>query len=1356
MLEAAAQMAAASSAEQPGWAFGKAFWAIFLVVIIAKTLQTLARNDTNRKCVTGLVLVLVSWLITSVVGFVVAEKDLGQVVVAGAAVAGLLILVGLVLSIIGLIEEPRPGVVKGRGQAVWAIVLGILLVGQFSFGFVAAKRKAQQKAFGERTAVVPGETLEFKDMNFRLVLPGKPWVKLDPAKINPLSSVALMRGRPVAFFMLIGERVQAGQLPPEDLLLDVVKGNLRSAYDDVEILEEKPLTVAGMKGTFLRSDAEQGSQSLTLVHWLHCNRGFFYQLVCWSARRDAAQLERNLTGIVAGFSQIDPDLEALPSARIKAYRSDRYGYAVDLSETAWTVWEDRENDAPSADFGAVIGQHAAFMVVPAYLMGLDANLDSVTYALLQRMDIEYPSKGITDLDHVEADGVAGYDFRFTRKSGTSEYVYRMRVRVRGGEALLLSGWVDKGVASALEQVDEAVEAVVIDGESPPAPDEEGFSELEAHRHAMVANDIGIFYYDARDIPKAVEFWRVAARLAPTDKAVVSNYVTGLQETGRHLDALNALDAYIGGFPQNYDLRAIRASLLTELGRTQEAVDTLAQLFEAGYRDDDRFTLYGDLLMKANQVERAINETARYLEKGESIAVVVLLANLHGSAGDHEKAVGILEERMKGIPLNAELAYALADHQGEAGLHREAIKSCDALIGAGYDTAYAHYLRGYSLYALKWYREAKDAFEQALMRSPNDAQIKSFLDAANGMLGQGENRSVRTPIEPVEAPSEFFAVDRPDDDRVKGYRSYYLWRVDAVSYLAGKELRATEYRAFKVLTNAAVSEFGTFQVPFDPLLEDVYVNSLTVKAPDGETVSTGKVDDYYVVDDTSTALATQDKILHVPIRGLEPGHVVEAVVTRRDHGPSERFRFRERGLSAGAPVIRSAVYVCGDVDAVACVASEGVEFRRSDSSLSFVTEYPPVCRTESFLGDWQGYLPHVRLGDSSRTWKGEVKEHLSAIEGVLETSEAAVTLAATVFAGTASSHDKVLAATRHVRDKYSYKGIEFGRRASIPRDVADVIESKYGDCKDLALLLVHLTRSQGLDARLALVNTSGPVTPELADIDQFDHMIAFVPVDGGRFIDCTSKHASSSIHVPLGLGGRRALVLDPSLQNPLVQLPRYPQDADRVRLERVATPVDGDLSVEERVKVTDYYAAYVRSWLAAEDPANRGKVVQEWLTEAHVPIRIERLEVAGLDDPDLPFEMRATYRVPNAVRRTGNQRAVRVPFGWERSYLRAEHSSARLAPLTVKYPLNWLTTTEVRPPADASIEAPAPAASGGVVPCARWSLEYAPAGDGVSIRFESVWRAGEYAVEDFGPFQDMTDRALDSLCAELLLTPAEGP
>ena len=50
-------------------------------------------------------------------------------------------------------------------------------------------------------------------------------------------------------------------------------------------------------------------------------------------------------------------------------------------------------------------------------------------------------------------------------------------------------------------------------------------------------------------------------------------------------------------------------------------------------------------------------------------------------------------------------------------------------------------------ALKWYREAKESFERAAKEAPGDPDVKSFLEVASGMLGEGANTAVKNPIEP---------------------------------------------------------------------------------------------------------------------------------------------------------------------------------------------------------------------------------------------------------------------------------------------------------------------------------------------------------------------------------------------------------------------------------------------------------------------------------------------------------------------------------------------------------------------------------------------------------------------------------
>jgi hypothetical protein len=99
----------------------------------------------------------------------------------------------------------------------------------------------------------------------------------------------------------------------------------------------------------------------------------------------------------------------------------------------------------------------------------------------------------------------------------------------------------------------------------------------------------------------------------------------------------------------------------------------------------------------------------------------------------------------------------------------------------------------------------------------------------------------------------------------------------------------------------------------------------------------------------------------------------------------------------------------------------------------------------------------------------------------------------------------------VQKELHYEAIEFGRRAYVPKTARETLRDRYGDCKDHAVLLVSMLNAVGVPAELALVNINQRVLPELPNIDQFDHMIVSVPVDGDRLYGPQARHHATSLH-----------------------------------------------------------------------------------------------------------------------------------------------------------------------------------------------------------------------------------------------------
>jgi hypothetical protein len=124
------------------------------------------------------------------------------------------------------------------------------------------------------------------------------------------------------------------------------------------------------------------------------------------------------------------------------------------------------------------------------------------------------------------------------------------------------------------------------------------------------------------------------------------------------------------------------------------------------------------------------------------------------------------------------------------------------------------------------------------------------------------------------------------------------------------------------------------------------------------------------------------------------------------------------------------------------------------------------------------------------------------------------------AGTTDFMGKLLAITGYMQDQIRYVAIELGVGGWQPHPAATVFQGHYGDCKDMATLLIALLRAAGISAHYLIVDSHrGFVTPDFPS--QFaDHMITAIDLPPGL-------HDSRLQSVVTGQHGQRYLIFDPT-------------------------------------------------------------------------------------------------------------------------------------------------------------------------------------------------------------------------------------
>ena len=156
-------------------------------------------------------------------------------------------------------------------------------------------------------------------------------------------------------------------------------------------------------------------------------------------------------------------------------------------------------------------------------------------------------------------------------------------------------------------------------------------------------------------------------------------------------------------------------------------------------------------------------------------------------------------------------------------------------------------------------------------------------------------------------------------------------------------------------------------------------------------------------------------------------------------------------------------------------------------------------------------------------------------------------------------DSLRAVHRWVSQDFRYVSLSLGIGGYLPRLPAQVVETRYGDCKDKATLFIALARRMGLTAFPVLLSSTGGADSTLPTAQQFNHMIAAVdrgePRGGRIYLDLTSDLTPYG-ELPPSEEGSFALVVHDDGKFEEVTLPESPISANRSEIRLV-----GELSAD---------------------------------------------------------------------------------------------------------------------------------------------------------------------------------------------------
>ncbi|WP_158621669.1 DUF3857 domain-containing protein [Corallococcus aberystwythensis] len=219
---------------------------------------------------------------------------------------------------------------------------------------------------------------------------------------------------------------------------------------------------------------------------------------------------------------------------------------------------------------------------------------------------------------------------------------------------------------------------------------------------------------------------------------------------------------------------------------------------------------------------------------------------------------------------------------------------------------------------------------------------------------------------------------------------------------------------------------------------------------------------------------------------------------------------------------------------------------------------PAVRSEDHVPGWQPVYPWIQLSEY-KDWN-DVARWASGLFQV-PTRSKAMEQEVRRLAKEPTPEARFLAALRFVQDEVRYLGIEMGPNSHQPHPPDEVLQRRFGDCKDKSLLLVVLLKGLGIDAQPALVNTD---FTQLLDgwrptATAFNHAIVHATVAGRElWVDPTStlERGGLDSYEPPSYG--RALIVAPGttalsvIPAPTLTEPSFFVDETYVAMDRAGT------------------------------------------------------------------------------------------------------------------------------------------------------------------------------------------------------------
>jgi lipoprotein NlpI len=244
---------------------------------------------------------------------------------------------------------------------------------------------------------------------------------------------------------------------------------------------------------------------------------------------------------------------------------------------------------------------------------------------------------------------------------------------------------------------------------------------------------------------------------------------------------------------------------------------------------------------------------------------------------------------------------------------------------------------------------------------------------------------------------------------------------------------------------------------------------------------------------------------------------------------------------------------------------------------------------------------------------------------------------------ASEEDRVIEALHWVQSEIRYFSVSIGASSHRPYAPAQVVQRRYGDCKDKAYLLITLLRELGIPAKPVLLSLElrNGVNKLLPSPTAFDHVIVQATIAGKKYyLDGTQLGQNSKLPaIGSPFNGIQSLIADmgttslSAISHPHNQSAPLEEWREKIRLDKFGE--DGTLELERSWR--GYQAEQIRFFFTQFTPEQLRKFTYAPYEKRYPGIEIVDSPSIEDDAEQNRIQLKTKFRIPNL--------AVNLNGGW---------------------------------------------------------------------------------------------------------------